>query len=114
MPSTSACSSSRSGLSLYLVPSKLTVTVFSSGSASRAWSRLRACVGRQPADLDVADPHPVGDLVRVRAVDGVRAHGQHEQRADGGREGYLDSASHVVKRSYPAKMFEEVLRAEQV
>ena len=42
MPSTSARSSSRSGLSLYSVPSNLTVTVFSNGSASRGWSLLRA------------------------------------------------------------------------
>jgi hypothetical protein len=64
---------------------------------------LARLLRRQPAHLDVGDPHPVRDLVRVHAVDRVRAHRQQEQPACGGRQGYLDSASEVVKRSHPAK-----------
>jgi hypothetical protein len=44
--------------------------------------------------VDVADPDTVGDLVRVRPVERVGAHGEHEQHADGCRKGYLRFTTH--------------------
>ena len=115
MPSTSARSSSRSGLSLNSVPSKVTVTGVSSGFASRAWSLPARLLGRQPANLHVSDPHPVGDLVRVRAVEGVGAHREQEQCADRGGEGNLGSASHGVKSRFrPRPPTEPAPAREQV
>ena len=70
MPSTSACSSSRSGLSVYLVPSNVTVTGFSSGFARwvlsflRAWSLDSPPTSRSPTLTPVAI---LSELARSRA-----------------------------------------------
>ncbi len=60
-------------------------------------------VSGQPADVQVAHPDPCGDLVGVGPVEGVGADCQQKQHREGGGEGYLDSASHVEKRSRPAR-----------
>ena len=50
-------------------------------------------VGGHPADVDAADRHALGDLVRLGRVPGVRAHGRHEHDGDDDYEGYLELAS---------------------